>query len=160
MAVSGLPEPCRSHARCIARLALDMMDLAANEVQIDGEPVVSRHIFYATIYGLEFLCFYEGYSLGVFLLGISLNLKMQWKFLVLRQFPWKMSYDKFRINFGRRWNLMQISEKLKNKSMLVWYICPNVEQIRIVVYSTLYFLLYTLWYIYYKILKAGLRTKY
>lgn len=40
MAVSGLPEPCRCHARCIARLALDMMDLAADEVQIDGEPVV------------------------------------------------------------------------------------------------------------------------
>ncbi|PBC34528.1 Guanylate cyclase soluble subunit beta-1 [Apis cerana cerana] len=39
MAVSGLPEPCRCHARCIARLALDMMDLAADEVQIDGEPV-------------------------------------------------------------------------------------------------------------------------
>ncbi|OXU25138.1 hypothetical protein TSAR_004916, partial [Trichomalopsis sarcophagae] len=39
MAVSGLPEPCRSHARCIARLALDMMDLAAEEVKIDGEPV-------------------------------------------------------------------------------------------------------------------------
>ncbi|KAJ8676635.1 hypothetical protein QAD02_012422, partial [Eretmocerus hayati] len=39
MAVSGLPEPCQCHARCIARLALDMMDLAANEVQIDGEPV-------------------------------------------------------------------------------------------------------------------------
>lgn len=41
MAVSGLPEPCHSHARCIARLALDMMDLAADGVQIDGEPVVS-----------------------------------------------------------------------------------------------------------------------
>lgn len=40
MAVSGLPEPCRCHALCIARLALDMMDLAADEVQIDGEPVV------------------------------------------------------------------------------------------------------------------------
>ncbi|XP_011499391.1 PREDICTED: guanylate cyclase soluble subunit beta-1 isoform X2 [Ceratosolen solmsi marchali] len=39
MAVSGLPEPCSSHARCIARLALDMMDLAADEVKIDGEPV-------------------------------------------------------------------------------------------------------------------------
>ncbi|XP_047370762.1 guanylate cyclase soluble subunit beta-1 isoform X1 [Vespa velutina] len=39
MAVSGLPEPCRCHARCIARLALDMMDLAADEVQIDGDPV-------------------------------------------------------------------------------------------------------------------------
>ncbi|XP_058789203.1 guanylate cyclase soluble subunit beta-1 isoform X2 [Phymastichus coffea] len=39
MAVSGLPEPCRCHARCIARLALDMMDLATHEVKIDGEPV-------------------------------------------------------------------------------------------------------------------------
>ena len=28
MAVSGLPEPCQSHARCIARLALDIMDLS------------------------------------------------------------------------------------------------------------------------------------
>ncbi|CAG2171458.1 unnamed protein product, partial [Oppiella nova] len=28
MAVSGLPEPCESHARCIARLALDIMDLS------------------------------------------------------------------------------------------------------------------------------------
>nr|CAD7570520.1 unnamed protein product [Timema californicum] len=38
MAVSGLPEPCQTHARCIARLALDMMDLG-KEVQVDGEPV-------------------------------------------------------------------------------------------------------------------------
>lgn len=43
MAVSGLPEPCHSHALCIARLALDMMDLAADEVQIDGEPVVCTY---------------------------------------------------------------------------------------------------------------------
>lgn len=49
MAVSGLPEPCRCHARCIARLALDMMDLAADEVQIDGEPVVSPIFFYAFV---------------------------------------------------------------------------------------------------------------
>jgi hypothetical protein len=40
MAVSGLPEPCQTHARCIARLALDMMD-RVREVQIDGQPVVS-----------------------------------------------------------------------------------------------------------------------
>ncbi|KAJ8895148.1 hypothetical protein PR048_000473 [Dryococelus australis] len=40
MAVSGLPEPCRTHARCIARLALDIMDMA-REVKMDGEPVVS-----------------------------------------------------------------------------------------------------------------------
>lgn len=39
MAVSGLPEPCASHARGIARLALDMMD-RVKEVQVDGEPVV------------------------------------------------------------------------------------------------------------------------
>ncbi|KAJ9595190.1 hypothetical protein L9F63_013514, partial [Diploptera punctata] len=38
MAVSGLPEPCQTHARCMARLALDMMDLV-QEVQVDGEPV-------------------------------------------------------------------------------------------------------------------------
>jgi class 3 adenylate cyclase len=43
MAVSGLPEPCQTHARCIARLALDMMDLG-REVQVDGEPVVSSFI--------------------------------------------------------------------------------------------------------------------
>jgi guanylate cyclase soluble subunit beta len=39
MAVSGLPEPCQTHARCIARLALDMMDLG-RDVEVDGEPVV------------------------------------------------------------------------------------------------------------------------
>ncbi|KAL1130144.1 hypothetical protein AAG570_013082 [Ranatra chinensis] len=38
MAVSGLPEPCTDHARCIARLALDMMDMVT-EVKVDGEPV-------------------------------------------------------------------------------------------------------------------------
>jgi hypothetical protein len=43
MAVSGLPEPCQTHARCIARLALDMMDLG-REVQVDGEQVVSSFV--------------------------------------------------------------------------------------------------------------------
>ncbi|XP_046394572.1 guanylate cyclase soluble subunit beta-1 [Ischnura elegans] len=38
MAVSGLPEPCRSHVRCIARLALDMMDLG-QDIKVDGKPV-------------------------------------------------------------------------------------------------------------------------
>ncbi|XP_052130903.1 guanylate cyclase soluble subunit beta-1 [Frankliniella occidentalis] len=38
MAVSGLPEPCSTHTRCIARLALDMMDLSS-EVKVDGKPV-------------------------------------------------------------------------------------------------------------------------
>lgn len=39
MAVSGLPNPCEQHARCIARLALDMMDLC-KEVIVDNKPVV------------------------------------------------------------------------------------------------------------------------
>ncbi|XP_075234533.1 guanylate cyclase soluble subunit beta-1-like [Lycorma delicatula] len=38
MAVSGLPEPCNQHARCIARLALDMMDLS-QQVIVHGKPV-------------------------------------------------------------------------------------------------------------------------
>ncbi|CAG9762829.1 unnamed protein product [Ceutorhynchus assimilis] len=38
MAVSGLPEPCTSHAKNIAKLALDMMDLGSTVV-FDGEPV-------------------------------------------------------------------------------------------------------------------------
>lgn len=43
MAVSGLPEPCTTHARDIARLALDMMDLS-KEVIVDGEPMVRNVI--------------------------------------------------------------------------------------------------------------------
>lgn len=41
MAVSGLPEVCDDHCRCIARLALDMMDLI-KDVQVDGRAVVSK----------------------------------------------------------------------------------------------------------------------
>ena len=41
MAVSGLPEPCKSHARCIALLALDMMD-TTKALSVDGQGVVSR----------------------------------------------------------------------------------------------------------------------
>lgn len=44
MAVSGLPEPCEDHVRCIARLALDMMDLSQTVV-VDGVPVVSIYDF-------------------------------------------------------------------------------------------------------------------
>lgn len=44
MAVSGLPEPCEDHVRCIARLALDMMDLS-HTVVVDGVPVVSIYDF-------------------------------------------------------------------------------------------------------------------
>lgn len=45
MAVSGLPEPCTTHARDIGRLALDMMDMV-KKVLVDGEPVVSTSQFY------------------------------------------------------------------------------------------------------------------
>lgn len=43
MAVSGLPEPCDDHARCIAKLALDMMDIVkeVKEVQVNDQPIVS-----------------------------------------------------------------------------------------------------------------------
>lgn len=40
MAVSGLPEACENHAKWIAKLALDMMDMA-KYVQMGAEPVVS-----------------------------------------------------------------------------------------------------------------------
>lgn len=45
MAVSGLPEPCASHARCMARVALDMMDII-KDLRIDGKPVVRKINFY------------------------------------------------------------------------------------------------------------------
>lgn len=48
MAVSGLPEPCRQHARCIARLALDMMELC-KEVIVDNNPVVMTYYVYLTL---------------------------------------------------------------------------------------------------------------
>lgn len=47
MAVSGLPEVCDNHAKCIARLALDMMDMCKN-VNMGPKPVVS--IYNLTIY--------------------------------------------------------------------------------------------------------------
>lgn len=39
MAVSGLPEPCESHAKCIARLALDIMDLSKEVKTEEGDVV-------------------------------------------------------------------------------------------------------------------------
>lgn len=41
MAVSGLPEACENHAKWIAKLSLDMMDMA-KYVQMGTEPVVSQ----------------------------------------------------------------------------------------------------------------------
>ncbi|XP_055681218.1 guanylate cyclase soluble subunit beta-1 [Lutzomyia longipalpis] len=38
MAVSGLPDPCENHAKCISNLALDMMDMAKN-VMMGSQPV-------------------------------------------------------------------------------------------------------------------------
>lgn len=40
MAVSGLPEICENHAKCISNLALDMMDMA-KKVMMGSQPVVS-----------------------------------------------------------------------------------------------------------------------
>ncbi|XP_054754630.1 guanylate cyclase soluble subunit beta-1-like [Lytechinus pictus] len=39
MAVSGLPVPCEDHARCIARMALDMKELSA-DVMMEDKPIV------------------------------------------------------------------------------------------------------------------------
>ena len=41
MTVSGLPETCHNHAKCISRLALDLMDVAQN-VMMGSAPVVSQ----------------------------------------------------------------------------------------------------------------------
>lgn len=41
MAVSGLPDHCEDHAKCMARVALDMMDMAKN-VKMGSNPVVSK----------------------------------------------------------------------------------------------------------------------
>uniref|UniRef100_A0A1B0BHM7 Guanylate cyclase soluble subunit beta-1 n=1 Tax=Glossina palpalis gambiensis TaxID=67801 RepID=A0A1B0BHM7_9MUSC len=41
MAVSGLPDHCEDHAKCIARLALDMMEMAKN-VKMGPNPMVSN----------------------------------------------------------------------------------------------------------------------
>lgn len=40
MAVSGLPDECENHAACIARLALDMIEMA-DSVKMGSEPIVS-----------------------------------------------------------------------------------------------------------------------
>ena len=50
MAVSGLPEPCSSHAKCMAGLALDMMDLV-DQIKYEDTSVVwlkilKENIFY------------------------------------------------------------------------------------------------------------------
>ena len=42
MAVSGLPEPCESHAKCIARLALDIMDLSKKVKTEDMNEIVDK----------------------------------------------------------------------------------------------------------------------
>lgn len=40
MAVSGIPDECENHAVCIARLALDMIEMADN-VKMGSHPIVS-----------------------------------------------------------------------------------------------------------------------
>lgn len=61
MAVSGLPEACENHAKWIAKLALDMLDMA-KYVQMGAEPVVSQtqtqitnnYIYIHTLWNLHF----------------------------------------------------------------------------------------------------------
>lgn len=43
MAVSGLPDECDNHAVCIARLALDMIEMADN-VKMGNHPIVSFRV--------------------------------------------------------------------------------------------------------------------
>lgn len=60
MAVSGLPETCDNHAKCIARLALDMMDMAKN-VKMGPEPVVCfnhKDLFYTKPTKVSIYCFF------------------------------------------------------------------------------------------------------
>jgi Adenylate and Guanylate cyclase catalytic domain len=42
MAVSGLPDACENHAACIARLALDMIEMA-DSVKMGSLPIVSTN---------------------------------------------------------------------------------------------------------------------
>lgn len=51
MAVSGLPDHCEDHAKCMARVALDMMDMAKN-VKMGSNPVVSVEYNKFRIYAL------------------------------------------------------------------------------------------------------------
>lgn len=44
MAVSGLPEPCQSHALRIARLALDIMDLSKTIQTSEGNGAVRINV--------------------------------------------------------------------------------------------------------------------
>ena len=50
MAVSGLPDECENHAKCIARLALDMLDMAKN-VMMGTEAMVSASELCSLFYG-------------------------------------------------------------------------------------------------------------
>lgn len=53
MAVSGLPEPCTTHAKNIANLALDMMDLGKT-VLLDGKPVVIIDLLRFHVFQIHF----------------------------------------------------------------------------------------------------------
>lgn len=54
MAVSGLPEPCESHARCIARLALDIMDLSKRVKNADLDGIVIISYYYGSFDSFPF----------------------------------------------------------------------------------------------------------
>lgn len=42
ISLSGLPDECDNHAVCIARLALDMIEMA-DSVKMGNEPIVSLY---------------------------------------------------------------------------------------------------------------------
>lgn len=59
MAVSGLPEPCTTHAKNIARLALDMMD-KGKSIFIDSKPVVSKCVFFFYLTWIYLIIIFKG----------------------------------------------------------------------------------------------------
>ena len=70
MAVSGLPDPCHDHARSIARLALDMMDMAPNLKDPDGLPFKVETANFHLICSLLLVI---GYFLIIFIVPVVLH---------------------------------------------------------------------------------------
>ncbi len=57
MVVSGLPEPCECHVRCIARLALDLMDVIKKVKTSDMDKIVSQITILFTFYNCIYFRF-------------------------------------------------------------------------------------------------------
>ena len=85
MAVSGLPEPCEDNARCIARLALDLMDMSQGLKNPNGELITVRPLpqltlasCYITISpGIHFVCLLVlvFYCFVVFKVKVTVNVR-------------------------------------------------------------------------------------